>query len=134
MAEILKNYSIFRSALEARGIRLNPPASEEKIRKLERIIEGDISPSIREVMSLFDGFNNDFDQLSFVSVWNIDDIMANIDKSRIPYVPFADRGLHAETFEVCATNDEMPVLIDGIESFQSYLDFWDAIISNRVPF
>ena len=130
----MNSRSTFRLALENRGIRLNIGAKSSDIARLESIIRATISPSIREVMELFDGFSDDFDRDSFISVWNIDKIISRIDSKRLPYIPFADRGLDAEILEVCAIDDDKPVLIDGVESFPSYLQFWDSILSNSIPF
>lgn len=120
--------SLLKKELEKRGLRLNSPASDSDIDRLQSAIGGDLSPAILDVFSSFDGFNDDFDEATFISVWSINHIINNIESSKLPYVPFADRSFNAEIFRMCATDENQPILDEYQEAFPNYIGFWEDIL------
>lgn len=117
--------------LISRGVRLNSPASLTEVRKLEGIIGGTIDEDILSVFLQFNGFDDDFDAATFISVWSIEKILDRIDNSRLPYIPFADRAFDAEVFEVCSIESSKPIYSFGTLVFQGYLEFWDFLLSKK---
>jgi hypothetical protein len=121
-----------RRRLESRGVRINPPATERDIARLERLVGGRLTSPIRSAFLAFDGFADmDFDQKTFISIWPVDRILENADSGSLPTIPFADAGLEAEIFCVDATDDQAPVLVEGQMRYQSYDDFWIQFLSEE---
>jgi hypothetical protein len=126
-AQHLRNY------LEKSGVKLSAPATIEDIKRLEKVIGGALSPSICSLFLSFNGFDDDYEPLTFISAWPINKIIDNIAISKLPYIPFADRAFDAGIFEVCAVDEDMAILDDGEEAFRDYIAFWDYVISASIP-
>lgn len=132
MAGAMMQTSIFKTELENRGIKLNPPASIKDIKRLEEAIGGRLSRSMLMMYSEFDGFRDCFDKASFISVWPISKIISNIKNDRLPYVPFADRAFDAEIFEMYSTDEDEPIFENGNKIFNSYIEFWEMLLTDRL--
>jgi hypothetical protein len=119
-----------RQRLESRGVRINPPATEQDISKLEQLVGGRLTSPMRSAFLAFNGFADmDFDQKTFISIWPIERILEGADTGSLPSIPFADAGLEAEIFCVDATEEKAAVLVEGEKRYESYADFWLEFLS-----
>lgn len=85
--------------LQARGIKVAPPASNSQLLKLKEVINLELFDTLyKYVYQWFDGFDDgDFDSASFLRIWPIERIISSRQLSR-HFAPFLDFSLDSEIY------------------------------------
>jgi hypothetical protein len=122
-----------RDALRERGVALNPPVSADVLDRLTRWAGAAPHQDVIELLREFDGFSNgDFDAASFVSIWPVDDAIAN-DWTKRPTLAFCDWSLNAIIFGFDPVIGGPTISIeDGRQVAPSYCDFWSLLLADRL--
>jgi hypothetical protein len=122
-----------REAFQARGVTLNPPATEDAIARLLSWAGGNLHSYFVQMLREFDGFSNwDFEEKSFVSVWSIEKALSH-DWTQPPMLAFSDWSLNAMVFGFDPSSNGPIISIEDARIVApTYAEFWPRLLSDSL--
>ena len=120
-----------RTALLLRGVKLNPPASDASLSRLEIWAGAPLDHGFVEVYRQFDGFaDGSISGSAFVSVWRIEK-MLDQKRSERPEICFADWFIEAFHFFTDPTSaGKVTFDLDSKVEIPTFERFWEIILAD----
>ena len=121
------DFDMVKANLLSKGVRLRPPASKGQIETLTSELGSEAAKEIVSMYQSFDGFEQgDFDAKTFISMWPIGKVLANVSKTKLPYIVIADVAFEAQHLEVDYLNAKSAIR-DADSGRDVYSDFKDLL-------
>ena len=129
----------FRQRLIASGTKLNPPATEEQIDQLKRLLGPGLHPYFISMYRSFNGCYGGFPLAdSAIAISPIEKLLelasSSSDLFHEGYFPVADWGIDCQFYVVPAMDPASPVLADNRKDVvsDSFYDFWDDLFAGQI--
>ena len=119
-----------REALLSRKVKLNPPASDEALARLEKWAGASLHEDVVAVYKQFDGFaGGNFDPESQVHVRPLERALSD-EWSRRPRLAFADWSINAFVYDVDPTTGGSVNMDWGCIVAPTFAEFWSLLLTD----
>lgn len=134
----LRSSLIFRTELEARGVDLEPPASDISLTQLEAALGVALDPSIRAIYRQFDGFRTP-DRRSQLTLWPLQRVMDERGSAHLVgpefHFAFGDFLIDSDLLVTClSTPTPVRMLSEQKELADSVPELLDKILQGAFDF